>query len=159
MKKCWSSPQIFSHRIWKGTRAFWFTDACIQIHSWQSHARHSPARHGDLNFSGGDHCRERLEIRETRHIQQPAHHCGHDAGWVLRKDTASILHSVDLEWVRVGACVRESHRFTRDVTGAQSVHARENSCQSRAPVSAEMPASTMREPSAQIQSSREYILL
>jgi len=39
----------------------------------------------------------------------------------------------------VGACVRESHRFTRYVvvTGARSVHARENSC---------------RQPSAQIQS-------
>lgn len=74
---------------------------CIEMHSCQSHARHSPARHGDLNFSGGDHSRERLEIRETRHIHQPAHHCGHGAGGVLGKDTVSIPHSVDLEWVRV----------------------------------------------------------
>ncbi len=63
-------------------------------------ARHSPARHGDLNFRGGNHRRERLEIRETRHVHQTAHHCGHAAaagGALPRTDTASIPRSVDLE--------------------------------------------------------------
>lgn len=36
------------------------------------HARHSPARHGDLNFSGGNHGGERLEIRQTRHVEETA---------------------------------------------------------------------------------------
>lgn len=121
--------------------------ACVEMHSWQSHARHSPARHGDLNFSGGDHSRERLEIRETRHIHQPAHHCGHGAGGLLGKDTASILYSVDLEWVR--ACVRGvTPLHTRRHRRAVSPRAREFLPVTR--------TSKMREASAQIQSSSAY---
>ncbi len=47
-------------------------------------------------------------------------------------------------------CVWESQRFTRDVTGARGI---QNSCASRALVSAEVRDSKTREPSAQTQTS------